>query len=83
MPVLSITFSDAAVAEMADALASQFHYQTMVPDPLGGGGYVPNPESKVQFGRRMVLQILIGRIRDYRRTLADETAAATPDPDIT
>lgn len=51
MATLSITIPDNQVARVNDAIAALFNYQTTI-----NGS--PNPETKAQFSRRMIIENL-------------------------
>jgi hypothetical protein len=76
MPTITLTLSDAAATELVDALCAQGLYSPV----LGDGS--PNPETRAQFARRMILVGLKRIVREYRRSVLAGTADPT-DPDIT
>ena len=80
MAQITISINDNDVSRVLDAFETKFGYQSQVPD--GDGNPIPNPESRVQFAKRM-LAVEIKRIvkREEARAAADIAAAAT-EPDV-
>lgn len=91
MATLTFTFDTGAVttAEILNAFATRYGYQTTVPDPNAPEPppgqmrpLIPNPETKAVFARRMVREYIIGIVRDERHRAAKATAVAAVVPPI-
>jgi hypothetical protein len=80
MPNLTFTFSAASLTEVTAALCALHGYQVTLPDGSA------NPETQAVFAKRMVIEGLKRKIRDYRNTqaqIAVQAAVSVVDPDIT
>lgn len=73
---ISLQLSDAAAAEVVNALCAQYNYQA-----TDGDGQ-PNPETPAQFARRMLIQWVKGVVLTQRRATA-LAAIDTTDPAVT
>ena len=59
MPVILLTINlptNTDVVRLVDAYADQFSYQTEVADPGDPLALIPNPETKKNFARRIILE---------------------------
>lgn len=74
MATLTLTLSDAAMAELRDAFGE--NYRATLPNGS------PNPQTKAQYSRQQLIDWIKTYIRDYRRRQA-ALAAAADEPDIT
>lgn len=80
MPAITITISTSAATELTEAIALQDGYSPILED----GSH--NPETKAQFSRRKIIEMLKTKVRAYRRHVAMQSAlkaGAGADPDIT
>lgn len=63
-----------------NALAGIYGYQSTIPD---NGGQIPNPETKNQFAKRMVIEhlkrITLSWEKDERARIAEVNAAVNPE----
>lgn len=75
MPIVSITLSPEAIAEFVNAMCFLYQYQALVND-------APNPETRSQFARRMLVMHMKERVREYRYQQA-LLATNVVDADIT
>ena len=50
---------------LADAFAAAYHYQDEVEDPDNPGEMIPNPESRGNFAKRMLVNHIIGILQDW------------------
>lgn len=70
MATLSITIDNTHAARVNDAIAAHYGYQATIDGS-------PNPETKTQFVRRMVIQMIKEKVRDYEASVAAESARLT------
>ena len=86
MAQLIITVPDAQVARVLAAFAAQYGYQDTVPGANPGDPPVANPETRVQFTRRMLRRFVMEVVRANEVVAAIETArtdaAAKVDAEI-
>lgn len=72
MPTITIDIDNAGnLTRAVDAIAIKFNYQATLP---GGGA---NPETKNQFGKRMVANWVKGIVADVEGQTASDAARAT------
>jgi hypothetical protein len=67
MATISITVNNAQLATVVDAMASVNNYQELI-------GGEPNPESKSDFARRMLVQYVREVCKAYKVSQSVETA---------
>lgn len=82
---ITIQIPDDQRHRILDSFCSKYGYSESVDD--GQGGQIPNPETKVQFTKRMVIahvQEVVKAVEiEEARNAAAQAAAATPPPDMT
>jgi len=59
-----------------DALCANHNYLEMIADPNNIGEEIPNPESKTDFAKRMLLAFLKRQVKIYRENEVKATLAA-------
>lgn len=89
MPTISFTLSASALLETQTAICALYGYQDEVPGQIGIDaerkpvlGMVPNPESKAQFTRRILVGWISTQVKTHRKAEAAKTASNI-DLDIT
>lgn len=87
MASMTLNLGDATqTARVINALCIRFSYQDQVYDEPTNA-WVPNPETKAAFAKRMVIEWMKSTVREQerQRALTDAAAALTPptEPDIT
>lgn len=76
MATITINIPNPILNRVIDAYSYQHGYQDEVPDRDGSGRdtLIPNPETKQQFVRRMLVRHIKQAIRAYEVRLAEDTA---------
>jgi len=78
---ISHTFATAALANRAgDAIAANNGYQAIIPDGLGGT--MPNPQTKLQFCKAWMDNIILQQVVIYEGNQAAATAKAASDANV-
>lgn len=89
---VQITIPQAFALDVVDAFALRYGYQAQIPDPTWvppdplpedppDHPLIPNPESKVQFAKRMVRQFIVETYRTEQVKKAANEAASTAGQD--
>jgi len=76
MPIITLTLSNAAAAEVVDAFCEVGGYQATLPDGS------PNPVTRAEFARQVLIQRIRRMVLDRRERAALAAVDGTP-PDIT
>lgn len=71
MTTLTLTIPDAQTARVVAAFEKAYSYQPFLAD-----GITPNPETKAQFMRRMIMQFIRDTVQAVEASTAAETARA-------
>jgi hypothetical protein len=74
---ISITIPDAQLTRVIDGIAGQHNYQITVPAPNPLDPPVPNPETKSQFAKRMMIKWAKENVKAWEATLAANAARDT------
>ncbi len=82
MAKLTIDIPDELISEFADFMAETHNYQEQVQDP-NSPDKIPNPETKVQFAKRMLRNNLRQNFMRWRRDKFYKENIAQFDADIT
>lgn len=71
MATLNFSYETGTVPlqRIVDGMANKFGYRDTIPDPAHPGEYIPNPETKQQFGRSVVKRFIINAVLDSERTV--------------
>lgn len=80
MANITITIPDNQIARAIAAICKKYNYQDTIVDLVLGP--IPNPESKAQFARRMVAQIIKETVLAQELTEAKQ-AVTVSDIDVT
>lgn len=88
MAQLVITIPNSILARVVDGFAGANNYSSTIPNPSGPlGSTLPNPESKVDFCKRKLLEFIKESVRSYEIRQASSTASmnasVSVDTDIT
>ena len=82
MAELRITIPDAFAPRVLQAVSEMQGYQAEVPDPAGGTGMVPNPESRQVFVRKAAGRWLKDQTLIYERRLAEQAAGEAKSAEL-
>ncbi len=77
MATLTITIPNAQLTRVANAVATQHGYQAEVPDPDNPGQTIPNPQTKADFAREVLMRFLRETVRAHEAAVAAESARQT------
>jgi len=87
MAKITLDIPDGIMAKVADMVAARNGYREQVSDPNNPSATIPNPMSKAEFVKRVLIRFLKAEVRlgEHQEAIrkAQEQAAAVPDPDIT
>lgn len=87
MATIVLTVPDAQQNRLVNGIAGQYGYQVTVPAPNPLDPPVPNPETKGQFAKRMMLKWAKDSVKAYEATQAAnasrDAAAAAAETEIT
>lgn len=72
MAQITITIPDEILQRVLDGIAGQHGYQTMIEQPEGEP--IPNPETKAQFAKRMMINWALQSIMAWESLQASEVA---------
>ena len=75
MANITITIQDNQLQRVLDGIANDNNYQSTIPDAEGNP--IPNPETKTQFAKRMVIARIKGMVLGGERKAAQATAELT------
>ncbi len=79
---LTFTISDAVAQRVVDAFAVQYNRPELVPDPANPGQYIPNPETKAAFARRLTKEYIKGVVKAAEASQAAEAARLAAIVDV-
>ena len=74
MASITLTFSDAVATRVLTALAAHYGYPPTVEDPPASGTFIPNPETRAAFVKRMIALELKRKVVAYEALAAARTA---------
>lgn len=79
MATLTFSFDtgNVPISRIVDAMAIKYGYQATIPDPENAGGMIPNPETKAQFGRRQIRNIIVSAVKEAEVLAAREVAESS------
>ncbi len=76
---ITFTIPDAKATRIIDGICGNLNYQTTI---QADNKDIPNPETKNQFAKRMIIQLMKDHVIAYERRLAQETAGQTVAADV-
>lgn len=76
MAVISVTIADTDLPRVVNGVSAYFNYQPLLPD-ITGLLTIPNPETKNQFARRMLVTSVKGWVKASESITAAENARVT------
>lgn len=80
MATLQFNIPDAAVPRVLDAFANRFSYEPTITQE--DGSVVPNPETRVEFTRRMVREFIVQTVLDHESRQAAQIAVESKQAEI-
>jgi len=88
MAQIILTVNDAQLARLADAVARRQGYRDTIQDPLDATKTIPNPETRAQFVRRWLTNMLknavvLDELQQRIKQAQDDAVANAPVMDIT
>ncbi len=88
MAQIVLTVNDAQLTRLAEAVARRQGYRETIQDPVDSAKTVPNPETKAQFIRRWLINMLknevgLDELQQRIKQAQDDAVANTPVMDIT
>lgn len=88
MAQIILTVNDTQLARLADAVARRQGYRDTIQDPLDPTKTIPNPETKAQFVRRWLInmlknEVVLDELQQRTKQAQSDAAANTPIMDIT
>lgn len=82
MAVINLTVPDGQLARLVNGIAGQYGYQATMPAPNPLDPPVPNPETKGQFAKRMMLKWAKESVKAWEATQSANTARDTASADV-
>ncbi len=88
MAQIILTVNDAQLARLSEAVARRQGYRETIQDPVDPTKTIPNPETKAQFIRRWLINMLknevgLDELQQRIKQAQDDAVANTPVMDIT
>ncbi len=88
MAQIILTVNDVQLARLADAVARRQGYRDTIQDPLDATKTIPNPETKAQFVRRWLInmlrnEVVLDELQQRIKQAQDDAVANAPVMDIT
>lgn len=88
MPDVTITIGPAHYQIVVDAVARRNGYKAQIQDPANPAVTIPNPETRAQFLKRWIVnmlkqEVLLDEHQERQRVAQQQAAAAFPTLDIT
>jgi len=88
MAQIALTVNDTQMARLAEAVARRQGYRETIQDPLDATKTIPNPETKAQFIRRWVInmlknEVVLDELQQRIKQAQDDAVANAPVVDIT
>ena len=88
MAQIVLTVNDTQLARLAEAVARRQGYREVIQDPVDSTKTIPNPETKAQFIRRWLINMLknevgLDELQQRIKQAQDDAVANTPIMDIT
>lgn len=88
MAQIILTVNDTQLARLADAVARRQGYRDAIQDPLDPTKTIPNPETRAQFVRRWLInmlknEVVLDELQLRIKQAQDDAVANSPVMDIT
>lgn len=91
MASITLTIPDSEAARVLDGFAAYHRYEATVDNPdydpkaEGSSPTIPNPETKIQFAKKMIIEFIKGSVaaEEEKAALKVARGAAPAEPDIT
>lgn len=71
---VKFTIPTAHTTRIIDGVCYEHHYQAEVPDPDNPEKVIPNPETKAQFAKKMIVQWVKNCVKSYEGVQAAHAA---------